>query len=443
MKYILCVTIFALTTPAAISSEYVWVEAESGTDKVEHSNDWYDPVDRKTSLSANDWWHSFDEPWMDSGYVVCPFGIPSAGKYRLWIRLNLSSTGYRYAIDDAEPAELPVKPWRDDDREHRETIEHERRVFDETYVSHDASNRHKLAWIKGPEVELTLGDHRIRIEVKPGGDKKGFAAVDCFVLAADGFKFRPRMFYKPEQRVQTAPELDPAGAWAFPEARDTFEPSPIDLRHLNESVAGEHGFVRLSDDGDHLVRGDGQPIRFWSGSDYAWRIPFSHKNLLVSPTERESVAHHARWAAKRGINMVRFHGHLPPKRHRDSPPVSRKDINEIDLHGAWYMVAAFKKEGIYSTLSPYWGSHTAPERGFAPLLHGVTNQGEAARTACEDVRRLPEGEIWFAGNRVPALSELRRRLGHARRGQRGEWDGGPDANVVLLHRRQGPSRSLG
>ena len=118
MKYIFCVTIFALTTPAAISSEYVWVEAESGTDKVEHSNDWYDPVDRKTSLSANDWWHSFDEPWMDSGYVVCPFGIPSAGKYRLWIRLNLSSTGYRYAIDDAEPAELPVKPWRDDDREH-------------------------------------------------------------------------------------------------------------------------------------------------------------------------------------------------------------------------------------------------------------------------------------------------------------------------------------
>ncbi len=295
---------------------------------------------------------------MDSGYMVCPFTVAKAGNYRLWIRLNLTSTGYRYALDDAPLAELPVKEWRAADQEQRETIEHERRVFDETYASHDGSNRHKLAWIKGPQVELAQGTHRLRIEVKPGDDNKGFAAVDCFVLAAEGFEFRPRMFYKPEQRVQTAPELDPSDAWAFPVARDTFAASPIDLRGLNETVAGQHGFIRLSDDGESLVRGDGQPIRFWSGSDYAWRIPFRDGNLVVSPAEREAVAHHARWAAKRGVNMVRFHGHLPPKPQRGGPPDSRADINEIDLHGAWYMVAAFKKEGIYSTLSPYWGSHT-------------------------------------------------------------------------------------
>ncbi len=343
---------------AAPAAEYVWVEAESATDKVEQSNDWYDPVDRKTSLSAGDWWHSFDEPSMKSGYVVCPFRIPTAGKYRLWIRLNLTSTGYRYAVDDAQLTELPVKQWREEDQEHRETIEHERRIFDEIYVSHDGSNRHKLAWVNCDELELDGGNHRLHIAVKPGADNKGFAAVDCFVLATEGFKFRPRMFYKPDQRVQTTPELDPVRAWAFPSTRDTFEPSPIDLRHLNESVAGEYGVIRLSDDGEHLVRGDGQPIRFWSGSDYAWRIPFKDGNLVVSPTERAAAAHHARWAAKRGINMVRFHGHLPPKRARNGPPVSRDDINEIDLHGAWYMVAAFKKEGIYSTISPYWGSHT-------------------------------------------------------------------------------------
>ena len=125
-----------LVIPNAVyAADYVWVEAESGTDKVEHSNDWYDPVDRKTSLSGDGWWHSFDEPSMESGYVVCPFGIPTTGKYRLWIRLNLSSTGYRYAIDDAKLVELPVKQWRDEDREHQETIEHERRVFDDAGVS--------------------------------------------------------------------------------------------------------------------------------------------------------------------------------------------------------------------------------------------------------------------------------------------------------------------
>lgn len=364
-----------LLAVAVSAAEYVWVEAESGTEKVEHSNDWYDPVDRQTSLSGNDWWHSFDEPFMSSGYVVCHFEIPTTGKYRLWIRLNLSSTGYRYALDDAALTELPVKQWRDEDREHAESLDHQRRVFDESFVSHDGSNRHRLAWIRGPEVELTQGAHRLQIAVQPGEDKKGFAAVDCFVLAAEGYHFRPRMFYKPEDRVQTAPEFDPAHSWAFPETRDTFAPSPIDLRQLNESFAGEHGFIRLSDDGQSLVRGDGQPIRFWSGSDYAWRIPFSDGNLTVSPTERESVAHHARWAAKRGINMVRFHGHLPPKPARNGPPVSRADINETDLHGAWYMVAAFKKEGIYSTLSPYWGSHTDNEASWELGFEGGSLTG--------------------------------------------------------------------
>ncbi len=362
-KYAILIVLVAVGAMAA-NDDYVWVEAESGTNKVEHSNDWYDPVDRVTSLSGHDWWHSFDEPSMGSGYVVCPFQPPQSGRYRLWIRLNLTSTGYWYAIDDEELTELPVKEWREADRRNRDTLDHERRVFDETYVSRDGSNRHQLAWVKGPELNLSEGDHRLRVAVQPGNDHKGFAAVDCFVLARDGFQFRPRMQNKPGERVKTAPELDPAKSWAFPRTQDRFAPSPIDLRDLNESVAGEHGFIRLSADGDSLVRGDGQPIRFWSGSDYAWRIPFSDGNLLVSSVERERVAHHARWAAKRGINMVRFHGHLPPQPRRGGPPVSRDGINEVDLHGAWYMVAAFKKEGIYSTISPYWGSHTDNEKGW-------------------------------------------------------------------------------
>lgn len=364
MKLAYCTVIFPLLASTPAAGDYVWVEAESATKKVEHSNDWYDPVDRTTSLSGNDWWHSFDEPSMSSGYMVCPFRVASAGKYRLWIRLNLSSTGYRYAIDGAELTELPIKQWREDDKEHQDTLDYQRRIFDATYVSHDGSNRHNLAWVKGPELDLKAGDHQLNVTVQPGSDNKGWGAVDCFVLAADGFNFRPRMFYKPDERVRTAPELDPANVWAFPKSQDAFQPTPMDLRGLNEKVAGEHGFIRLSEDGNSLVRGDGQPIRFWSGSDYAWRTPFKDGNLVVSPTERESVAHHARWAAKRGVNMVRFHGHLPPKPARGGPPVTRDDINTIDLHGAWYMVAAFKKEGIYSTISPYWGSHTDNEPGW-------------------------------------------------------------------------------
>ena len=109
MRQAYWVLLFVLIPGAARAADYVWVEAESAGDKVEHANEWYEPVDRKTSLSGGDWWRSFDEPVMDSGYMVCPFRVPNAGKYRLWIRLNLTSTGYRYALDDAELAELPVK----------------------------------------------------------------------------------------------------------------------------------------------------------------------------------------------------------------------------------------------------------------------------------------------------------------------------------------------
>lgn len=356
--------IFLLMTLPARGTEYIWIEAENGTEKVEHSNEWFDPVDRQTSLSANDWWHTFDEPNMEPGYVVSPFPIDEAGVYRLWIRLDLSCTGYRMALDGGELEELPVKQWRDADKENHDDFDHERRVFDPIYVSHDGSNRHQLAWVKGPEVELAQGEHRLKIAIQPGAEKKGWGAVDCFVLARQGFEFRPRMFYKPDEKVQAASEIDPANTWAFPLTRDPFAESPIDLRYLNEKEAGEHGFIRLSKDGNHLLRGDGEPIRFWSGTDYAWRIPFDDNNLTVSPTERESVAHHARWAARRGVNMVRFHGHLPPKKQRNGPPVPRDGINEVDLHGAWHMVAAFKKEGIYSTISPYWGSHTDNEANW-------------------------------------------------------------------------------
>jgi hypothetical protein len=344
-----------LHAAAALAADgVVWVEAESATDKVQHSNDWYDPVDRQTSLSGNDWWHSFDEPNMDSGYAVIPFNLPESARYTPWLRVDIASTGYRYAIDGEKPQELPLDRWRKEDADNRWEIDHQRRVFDESYAAHDGSNRHRLVWVRLDPRDMKAGRHSLRVEVKPGKDNKGFAAMDCFVLVKEGATFRPRMFYKPGERVRTVAELDEQDAWPAFYETDEFGPSPIDLRHLNEKEAGQHGFIGLSDDGESFVRGDGRPIRFWSGSNYQWRIPFKDKNLTVGPQEKADVAHHARWAAKRGVNMVRFHGHLPPKEASST----RGDVNLTDLHGAWYMVAAFKKEGIYSTISPYWGSHT-------------------------------------------------------------------------------------
>ena len=132
----------------------------------------------------------------------------------------------------------------------------------------------------------------------------------------------------------------PAGTWAFLPQRDTFRPDALlDLRSLNEKVAGENGFVRLAPNGESFVLGNGYPVRFWGVTTNVQRDR--------SPAD---LVHHARFLAKRGVNMVRLHGALEPKdKNARLTDVDAKTIDE-----AWKLVAAMKKEGIYVTFSPYW-----------------------------------------------------------------------------------------
>ncbi len=361
----LCCVFMTILVSVQAQDTYVWVEAESGDQMLEHENPWWTPVDKQTSLSGSEWWHTFDEPQMKDGFLKVHFEIKKQGVYVLWLRLDRAGTGYRYSLNGEELKELPLAQWMQDDKDNRRDINYKRRVFDESFASHDGSNRHRLVWVRGPEMNLKSGDHTLEVRALRGNDNKGWGGLDCFVLAGEDFDFMPRMFYKPGEKVQTVVEIDSLNVWPFPAKQDTFQDTPIDLRFLNEKVAGENGFIRRSEDGESFVRGDGTPIRFWSGSDYAWRGPFDDDNLLVSPQEEAEADHHARWLAKRGINMVRFHGNLFPKKQRRSiEEVTRETINESAYHGAWYMVYMMKKHGIYSTISPYWGSHTDNEPGW-------------------------------------------------------------------------------
>ena len=129
------------------------------------------------------------------------------------------------------------------------------------------------------------------------------------------------------------------GWWAFDPPQDTFSPNAkLDLRSLNEGIAGQHGFVRLSPDGNSFVRGDGQPIRFWGGT-------------VSAEASHADIDAHARFLAKRGVNMVRWHGHLAPINRPDS---LLTDVNDEALDQLFYFVAAMKKQGIYVTVSPYY-----------------------------------------------------------------------------------------
>ena len=128
--------------------------------------------------------------------------------------------------------------------------------------------------------------------------------------------------------------------WAFHYPDDSKAGSLLDLRNLNEKVAGETGFIKVGKDGRSFVRGDGKAIRFWPVCGYGYRL---------KPEEMQAEA---RFFAKMGVNMVRIHGSVSPK--GKGKAVTAFDAEEID-HIQRY-VAALKKEGIYVTISPFWAN---------------------------------------------------------------------------------------
>ncbi len=147
---------------------------------------------------------------------------------------------------------------------------------------------------------------------------------------------------------RVAPPTVQSERWAFDPQPDDFSPNALlDLRSLNEKTAGQSGFITVGPDGDFRT-GDGKPIRFWAvGTDTGREKPFTPRPL-GRKTEPD-LARHARFLAKRGVNMVRCHAHINPEPNQ--PPTA---IDEKDRDWIWRTVAAMKKEGIYTTISPYW-----------------------------------------------------------------------------------------
>lgn len=169
-----------------------------------------------------------------------------------------------------------------------------------------------------------------------------------------------------------------------------FPPDPfsedawLDLRYLNEDTAGENGFIQLSDDGRSFVNGNGEPVRFWAVNGAS-----SARNL-----DDDELAAYARSLAKMGVNMVRFHGSLHPRGEGSN-------INDVNMEVAdqiWRTVAAFKKEGIYSVISPFWAGMVTPS-GDTPAIPESWKLGEYAGNDS------PWGVMYFSDRLKEAYKE--------------------------------------
>jgi hypothetical protein len=295
----------------ARGADYIWIEGESPQAQTMTRHPWwYDKV-KKDQLSGG----GFISNWNDKqpGEATYAFRASAGGAYVFWVRANPVGTKLSYALDGGAWQLIDMKS-------PQENIN----------IADDGKpDLRFIAWIKVGSVKLAKGPHRIVFKMHSDNNNHGM--LDCFVFA--GGPFFPEGARKPGEKSD-ATEVAVDGRWAFQPPRDEFSSKALlDLRSLNEKFAGEHGFVTRSTDGNDFAFADGTPARFWAVNDGAFD---------------KDLARHARFLAKRGINMVRFHSNITPTGS------DLLGIDQADRERLWKGLAAMKKEGIYVTYSPYW-----------------------------------------------------------------------------------------
>ncbi len=305
------------------AANYIWIEGEAAQTQTMTPHPWWYGKVKRDLLSGGD----FISNWTDkqAGEASYGFSTSTEQEYIFWVRANPVATKLSYQLDRGQWNLIDMKGAED-------TVN----IADDGKI-----DLRFIAWVKVAKIKLTQGAHQIAFRMHSDNNHHGM--LDCFVFADESFM--PRGARKPDENTNaTIPAND--GSWAFRPAHDEFAPDALlDLRGLNENIAGEHGFVRRSGEGSDFVLGDGRPARFWAVNDSAFD---------------KDLARQARFLAKRGINMVRFHCNITPTGN------DLMAIDPTDRDRLWKGVAAMKKEGIYVTYSPYWAgaSHTKPALGY-------------------------------------------------------------------------------
>ena len=121
--------------------------------------------------------------------------------------------------------------------------------------------------------------------------------------------------------------------------------SPADLSFLHDAPAGKDGFIRVQ--GGHLVRPNGQRIRFWGVHLTDW----SRGSVELPP--KEDIPMWASTLARFGINIVRLHflDLAAPRGIIDATKNDSRSFDPQQLDRLDFFVSELKKRGIYMDLN--------------------------------------------------------------------------------------------
>ena len=295
------------------SADYVWWEGESPAETNFPAQSAFSPSgfpDTRYLLSNGDWLSASGTNAAGEVFAKYRVEVPSAGTYSLWARKFWKHGPFRWRFDEGE--------WQ--------TCGADVALAD----SVDLAPHLCVNWVFLGKVSLSGGAHVFELRLLAGTDESLTAAFDCFLLTQKPFS--PNGKLKPGERSGLADE----GFFPSEPGLDPFTSDALlDLRPLNETIAGESGFVHRS--GSQFVLGNGSPVRFWGAN-------VGGENAAQP---RDSIDYLARRLAKLGVNMVRFHS--PIFREADPTQVDAKALDNL-----FYLVSALKREGIYTTVSFYF-----------------------------------------------------------------------------------------
>ncbi|MCC5827875.1 MAG: hypothetical protein JJU36_00380 [Phycisphaeraceae bacterium] len=340
---LLLVLIGHLSAAFALAAEggavpVIWHPGQATASSTFQPHGWYDSVQRG-ELVGGAWASHFSD--QGPGQVSYRLTVPRDGRYHFWLRANPVRSALRFRLGDG--------PWRD--------VDFQQAIDRRNIAADGALDLRFVAWVRLGRFDLSRGPLEVTFEAR--GDHHHHGGIDALFVSTS--PIQPIGNERPDPTQMGESMLDEDRTWPFmPMSSDKAERGRrlLDLRSLNESEAGRHGFIRRSEDGEGFVRGDGRPIRFWAvGSD-------------LYRGEPEAMEVHVRFLARLGVNMVRLHANIADTR----PGAKLTDVNQAQIDGIHRFVAAARREGIYVTISPFWAHiRRVPEsweiEGYPPGSH--------------------------------------------------------------------------
>jgi hypothetical protein len=313
------------------AADYVWWEGEDCVETNFVPDNWLS--ENQGNVCSGGKWLTLNQKGKAATYTALyRIEVPKGGEYELWSR-----QGYRGWCGNF---------WRFDAGDWQEA-----KSTDPAFNYVTLAQHRPAVWTCYGTVKLEKGAHTFEIKLEASEKKGALMAFDCFILSKG--RFTPCGRYKPDEAVPidyappvgksltSVPVPDPKDWWAFRPPPETFAPTAIDLSSMNDPV-GKHGFLKMTD--GKLVFEDGTQVRFWGTNCGFWQ------GTMIYPSHRDADFL-ARRLAKLGVNCVRLHIMHATNSLIDN---SRDDTQHFDadrLDKLDYLMAALKKQGIYSLLS--------------------------------------------------------------------------------------------